>query len=280
MDSENNDKTLSLPLTVWVFLAGVFADFILMSAGFLFDIALPAGGAPAIAIALLPICLIVLLRRNRRYKNKFLVKSLFILFVALTLDVMLLMHAGIYGWHPLLLLPAPASYLAALRLRSGRFLRWDAWQCLLVPFFVTFLVSMIGDSPQSRGACGRIDSQPGVRLLFDSHRESSLSKVRNLLEVEGTSKVLLYYRKGFGTNRAGTATLDCVDLETGRKTAWLTSGEVIGLHRRPADGDIYAVVLDPYPDEEKGVSYTDIVRFDTGGKIKSRTPVPKGRSNY
>lgn len=280
MDSAKLEKTVSTPLKIWVFLAGVFADLVLMSAGFLFQAALPAGGAPALAVALLPVFAVALLRRNRRYKKKFLVRLIFIFSVAVTLDVMVLMHAGIYGWHPLLLPAAPAAYLAALRFRSSRFLRWDGWQCLLIPLFATFLLSMVGDSPQSKGACGTINSQPGVRLLFDSHRESSLSKVRDLLEIEGTSKVLLYYRKGFGTSRAGTATLDCVDIETGRKTAWLTSGEVIGLHRHTADGDIYAVVLDPYPGKDKGVSYTDIVRFDADGNVKNRLPVPKGRSNY
>lgn len=289
------------------FIAGCAVDVALMSAGFFFSFSIFYFLFPINVILFAIIAAVSIMRRNPNLRRKLFVRIPFFIFLFFTFDVMLLMHTAIYGWNPALVLIAPASFAIALYLclaRVGRGgpvkylinfpkrLGWDAWQCLIVPLAITFVISAKSDAPESGAVCDTISAQPGVRLALDLRRFHG-HKVRDMLFVENPPTLLLTYRMAFmsdlskninaiwegppGAPVKGVMSIEAVDPATNRGSMWLQQGEAIGIAQiPPRTGDIYAVVVSRVEKPAEQISHCDLVRFDTTGKLLGRVPIPHG----
>lgn len=301
-----------------VIIAGFVIDLVLVCLGIIFNFSFVFFVFPFNVILLGILAAVCVLRRHVTLRRLIVVRILFYFILVFTVDVILLMHAAIYGWNPVLLAVAPLSYAATVYLRSvdieqrrlwagllkvrllrslltaPRRLQWDAPQCLIVPLVLTFALSTKADAPANRGACASINTQPGTRLILDL-RSVHGSKIRDMIFVDDPALVFLTYRKGLFSDFMkdatairtsspneqghGTPALEAVDPATGKTTILAREGEAVGITRYPEDsGDIYAVVVNREPDSRKSVSQTDLLRVSPAGQLKLRMPLPVANS--
>ena len=263
-------------LRKFVAVSTVLIDLVLMVSGMAFDFPFYFIFPPAAIILIILIGGTIIIRRTVRFRRSKIAAFIYFVLVILTLDVMALMHAMIYGWHPLLVLVAPASYLIALRFRNSRPLQWSKTQALIVPYAVTFVLSVAGDSPSPQQDCSRIDAQPGIRIAWPM----AARRKPRFIEKLDQDNFLLVYRKSFSLAGARPPALESINRTTGRSRVLLKDGEVLGIYNNTDDGNIYCVVVDADAEKKPGISYLDLVVFDRTGKIIQRIPLPKGRSDY
>lgn len=259
----------------FVCVSGFLVDFFLMSCGVWFNFTFLTH-QPLIICA---IVIVPVLKRNVHLRRNVLVNIVYLAFVLITVDVLVMLNAGSYAWNPVLLLIPVGTYFVALRFRNLRFLKWDWIQCLIVPVLATFLISSAGDAPESSEACGRLaangPSADGIRLLISTDKmEAKGNKIRYAIQAGDSRKFLVAYRQGFTIRGPEFVprVLDHIDLDTGAVSHWLTSGEAIAVHQTPLDGDVYAVVMDIHP-RPGSTSAVELVRFDSNGRVKQRVPL-------
>ena len=259
-----------------VLIIGFIVDFILMTSGIFFNFTF-LFFHPVILVAVLTTAI---LRRFNDLKRIIVVRVLFILGLIITLDALALTLYAAYAWHPLMVLIPLGSYVLGLRIRKNRFLEWDRMQALIFPLFVTFLISMFGDSPESSDTCARAlkeHRQPGIRLLVSAQEIGAAKhKFRYIMKLKNSRKIMVTYRHGFSISLIGFPLryLDVIDPKARTATKWVSGGEVIGIYQSRSGRSIYAL-----QNKDSGNSDLDLVIFNNKGKVKKRLPVPGARGN-
>jgi hypothetical protein len=262
---EDSPRSPSKIRRIAEFIIRVLTDYILMVFGIFFSITFlfsnPLFQATVVAIALI--------RRTRRIRRNFFVSLVFIALIVFTVDQIILIHSIVYGIHPLLVLIAPAAYLVMLKLRSLPVLEFDRLQCIIAVVLTTLCLSHFGgDVPPSEKECEAISRQPGLKLLVDSRDR----RVRDVVELEGGSKLLVTYRYHMDSPEKRKSLFEIIDVKTGNRKILFkraNSGAII----QHSDGNLYAIVVrfDAFNSSSNSI---ELVCMDSRGNINYSVPMP------